>query len=174
MANVTALICILVVFSFPGATSTLAEETALSNGEIDRLWAEMSRAVREGDYQALTAAYHPEAVLVNGYQNTCYPISAAFEQWKQGLLDTKAGRMRASVSTRFTQRLHGEESAFEIGVYRYTEDRQDGEDVEFYVHFEMLLVKREEGWKILMEYQKGPATEEEWRAAKSPGGDPDR
>jgi hypothetical protein len=29
----------------------------------------------------------------------------------------------------------------------------------------MLLVKRN-GWKLLMEYQKGPATEEEWDAAE--------
>lgn len=42
---------------------------------------------------------------------------------------------------------------------------EQGQPRDDYVHFEMLLVKRN-GWKLLMEYQKGPATEEEWDAAE--------
>ncbi|MCF7674329.1 MAG: hypothetical protein K9N23_16895 [Akkermansiaceae bacterium] len=35
-----------------------------------------------------------------------------------------------------------------------------------YVHFEGLLTKKPDGWKILMEYQKSSATEAEWDELK--------
>ena len=134
--------------------------------ELDVFWAEMSRSVNEGDFTNLTAAYHPDAVLVSGFKEASYPVSKAFDEWKQGLLDTKMGKMKASVSFRFTQRLHDENTAHETGIFHYISNPEQGEPRDDYVHFEMLLVKRN-GWKLLMEYQKGPATEEEWVAAGS-------
>ena len=75
------------------------------------------------------------------------------------------GKMKASVSFRLTHRLHDESTAHETGIYHYTSNPEQGQPRDDYVHCEMLLVKRN-GWKILMEYQKGPATEEEWVAAE--------
>ena len=40
---------------------------------------------------------------------------------------------------------------------------------EAYIHFEGLLLKSD-GWKMVMEYQKQPATLEEWNAAEGAGG----
>jgi hypothetical protein len=133
--------------------------------ELDVFWAEMSRSVSEGDFTKLKAAYHPDAVLVSGFKEASYPASKAFDDWKQGLLDTKTGKMKASVSFRFTQRLHDENTAHETGIFHYISNTKQGQPIDDYVHFEMLLVKQN-GWKLLMEYQKGPATEEEWVAAE--------
>jgi hypothetical protein len=154
----TVTIMLMVINSF-------SEETDSSLTELDAFWAEMSRSVSEGDFDNLTAAYHVDAVLVNGFRATSYPISTAFNEWKQGLSNTKKGKMKASVSFRFTLRLHDEYTAHETGIYHYKSNPEIGQPRDDYVHFEMLLVKRN-GWKILMEYQKGPATEEEWNAAE--------
>ena len=145
--------------------NSFSAETSSTSTELDAFWAEMSRFVNEGDFANLTAAYHPDAVLVSGFKEASYPVSKAFDEWKQGLLDTKMGKMKASVSFRFTQRLHDEYTAYMTGIYHYTSNPEQGQPRDDYVHFEMLLVKRN-GWKILMEYQKGPATEEEWVAAE--------
>jgi ketosteroid isomerase-like protein len=133
--------------------------------ELDVFWAEMSRSVSEGDFTNLTAAYHPDAVLVNGIKEASYPASKAFEMWKQGLLDTKMGKMEASVSFRFTQRLHDDNTAHETGIFHYKSNPEQGKPRNDYIHFEMLLVKQN-GWKLLMEYQLGYATEEDWIAAE--------
>ncbi len=133
--------------------------------ELDVFWAEMSRSVKDGDFASLTAAYHPDAVLVNGIKEASYPATKAFEMWKQGLLDTKMGKMEASVSFRFTQRLYDDKTAHETGIFHYKSNPEQGKPRNDYIHFEMLLVKQN-GWKLLMEYQLGYATEEEWDAAE--------
>ena len=145
--------------------NSFSAETSSSLTELDDFWAEMSRCVSEGDFDNLAAAYHADAVMVNEFRSASYPVSKAFDEWKQGLLDTKMGKMKASVSFRFTHRLHDESTAHETGIFHYTSNPEQGQPRDDYVHFEMLLVKRN-GWKILMEYQKGPATEAEWIAAE--------
>jgi len=52
------------------------------------------------------------------------------------------------------------EGDFEGYKETYHEERNDS-----YVHFEALLI-RQDGWKVMMEYQKSPATQDEWDAAR--------
>ncbi len=132
--------------------------------ELDAFWAEVSRTVGEGDFEGYSATYHPDAVLVSGPSGTSYPIAQALDGWKQGFDDTKAGRMKAVVEFRFTQRLSDENTAHETGIFHYFTVDSEGRRAGSLVHFEALLVKKE-GWKMVMEYQKSPATEEEWEAA---------
>ena len=73
--------------------------------------------------------------------------------------------MKASVEFRFTRRLHDGVTAHETGIFRYTVEDPDGGSNAQFVHFEALLVNKG-GWKMVMEYQKAPATEAEWEAAK--------
>ena len=131
--------------------------------DLDSFWAELSRTVAEGDFEGYAATYHPDAVLVSGLTGTSYPISAALDGWKQGFVDTKAGRMEAGVEFRFTQRLSDGATAHESGMFNYFVVGPDGERTDQFVHFEALLVLKE-GWKMMMEYQKSSATQEEWGA----------
>ena len=130
-----------------------------SNSEIDDFWAEAIRTVEEGDFEAYAALYHEDAVLVNGISGEVYPIAQALDGWKQGFEDTKAGRTVAELDFRFTSRLHGETTAHETGYFRYSA----GEPA--YIAFESLLVREEDGWKWVMEYQKAVVTQAEWDAA---------
>jgi hypothetical protein len=57
-----------------------------------------------------------------------------------------------------------ETTAHETGIFLYSST--DGGGKQEYIHFEVLLVKRD-GWKTLMEYQKSKATREEWESLKS-------
>lgn len=133
--------------------------------EIDAFWAEAVRSVEEGDFEAYAALYHDDAVLVNGIADEVYPISEALTEWKQGFEDTEAGRAVTDLDFRFTKRLHGQTTAHETGIFRYS-SHPVGEAAEpVYIHFEALLVREEDGWKWIMEHQKARATEEEWAAA---------
>lgn len=134
-------------------------------GELDAFWAEVSRTVAEGDFEGYAATYHPDAILVNGTAQATYPIASALKGWEQGFVDTAAGRMEASVEFRFIVRQNDETTSHETGIFHYTARSEDGEASEQYLHFEALLVKKD-GWKMMMEYQKMPATLEEWTAAK--------
>jgi len=146
-----------------GVASETAETSATS-AELDAFWAEVSRTVAEGDFAGYAATYHADAILVSGARATSYPIASALRGWEQGFVDTSAGKTQASVEFRFTHRLNDETTAHETGIFHYTARPTGGELTEQYLHFEALLV-RKDGWKMLMEYQKAPATEAEWAAA---------
>ena len=135
--------------------------------ELDRYWAELSRTVREGDLEGMGAVYHSDAVIVFAIDENkaSIPISLALERWKPGVLDTKQGKAVSNVEFRFSQRIGDETTAHETGIFHYTSIYDSGKTVvEYFTHFEMLLVKRNNRWYGLMEYQKSRATSEEWDA----------
>lgn len=133
--------------------------------ELDAYWAELARTVEEGDFEGYARLYHPDAVIVlDG--NATHPIAVALDGWKQGFDDTRDGRAEAGVAFRFTGRLHDATTAFESGIFRYTLSPEEGDDVVALVHFEGLLVKKDGRWLMVMERQKGAATDAEWEAAR--------
>ena len=142
-----------------------ATAPAQITAELDAYWAEISRTVGEGDFEGCAELYHPDAVLVAGGSGT-YPIARALAGWKQGFDDTREGRAKAGVEFRLLERLNDATTAHETGIFRYTLEPVDGDDVVAQVQFEALLVKKDGKWLMVMEYQKGPATDAEWAAAK--------
>ncbi len=133
--------------------------------ELDAYWAELSRTVQEGDFKGYEAALHPEGVLVSGSQKKSSRLAMALAGWKKDFDRTKSGEMRAEVEFRFSQRLGDENTAHETGMFRYASAMRGGEMEEVYIHLEALLVKKE-GWKIMMEFQRGKGTREEWESLK--------
>ena len=133
--------------------------------ELDHFWVKLSRTVNEGDFEGYKAAYHNDAVIIfaSGKNKVSLPITKALANWKQGFSDTKAGKTKDSVEFRFSQRIGDETTAHETGIFHFNSTDSNGKILGNYlVHFEMLLVKRNNVWIGLMEYQKSEATEEEW------------
>ncbi|MCH1502424.1 MAG: hypothetical protein L7V86_02470 [Verrucomicrobiales bacterium] len=140
-------------------------EARLREAALDALWAEVSRSVMEGDFAGYSATCHPDGVLVSGSKAQSYPLSKALAGWKQGFEDTKAGKMKASVAFRFSQRFGDATTAHETGIFLYTSEPTGGEANKAYIDFEALLLKDGEGeWKVMMEYQKSAVNEEAWEA----------
>lgn len=138
-----------------------AAEPATRLAELDAYWREASRTVREGDFAGYKATYHDDAVLVTLKDSV--PIGQALARWKPGFDNTRAGAMKAGVQFRFSRRVGDDTTAHESGIFLYSETGADGKRKDSPVHFEALLIKRG-GWKMVMEYQKHPATQAEWDA----------
>ena len=132
--------------------------------ELDAYWAEVSRAVTAGDFDAYQASCHPEGVLVSGSKRMSQPLGETLARWKKDFDETRSGKVPASVEFRFSKRVGDATTAHETGVFRYTAHLPGELPRIEYIDFEALLVKRADGWKILMENQKGPATKEKWKA----------
>ncbi len=133
--------------------------------EIKQLYAEVSRTVKEGDFEGYKATYHKDAVVVytTASKKGSIPIPTALKNWKIDFTDTKAGKTRNNVAFRFSQRVGDETTAFDSGIFHFTSIDKDGTyKADAYVNFEMLMVKRKGSWYILMEYQKSKASESEW------------
>jgi ketosteroid isomerase-like protein len=134
--------------------------------ELDAYWAEVSRAVREGDFKAYTATCHPEGVLVSGTKRMSQPLATALARWEKDFTATREGKVRGKVEFRFSQRIGDATTARETGIFRYTTLETGKEPKYECIRLEALLVKRGDGWKILMENQIGPATQAEWDALR--------
>lgn len=137
--------------------------------ELNHYFAELSRTVREGDFEGYKATYHKDAVCVftTGQNKRTIPIDAQLALWKPGFDDTKAGKSRNNVEFRFSQRIGDLSTAHETGIFYFSSIDKSGKVLAAgAVHFEILLVKRNGLWLTLMEYQKSKATQEEWDALK--------
>jgi hypothetical protein len=162
-----------VIFLACIATTKVIGQTntdALRIAEIDKsYWKEISRTVKEGDFEGYKATCHENAVLVttSGKNKQSYPMTEALARWKQGFTNTKQGKQMDNVSFRFSQRIGSETTAHETGIFYFTSHDSTGKLIaESYTHLEALLVKQGDKWLCLMEYQKSKATREEWDALK--------
>ena len=173
------LACALITASAAGAYSTnnhLNPTTAIQPAldaeaerlaELDQFWAELARTVREGDFEGYAATYHPDAVVIFGYGKKpgSMPVAKALDGWKQGFVDTKAGKKHDRVEFRFSRRLGDATTAHETGMFIFSSVDADGNVLgEYITHFEMLLVKRDGQWLGVMEYQKSEGTMADWEA----------
>jgi len=144
----------------------LADPGQVRLAELDAYWAEVSRAVREGDFKAYTATCHPEGVLISGRREYSQPLATALARWQKDFADTREGRVKATADFRFSKRLGDATTAHETGILRFiSQPAGEAPKVE-YIDLEALLVKKPDGWKILMEYQIGETTEAAWEALK--------
>lgn len=135
--------------------------------ELDEYWARVSSAVKTGNLEAYRATCHPDGILVSGKGGTSELLSEALVRWGKEFADTKAGKMKAQVEFRFSDRKMGKNSVHETGIFLYSIQKKGEEWKEEYVHFEALLVKKKGKWKILMEFQKSAASEAEWTSLAS-------
>lgn len=159
------IILVFVLTCFCSSNPAFAEDAkGPPLAELNAFWAEVSRSVGEGDFEAYEASCHPEGVLVSGVKKSSSPLSVALARWKKEFTATKSGEMKASVAFRFSQRLGDETTALETGIFLYSSTGPDGKPIQEYIHFEVLLVKKGGHWKTLMEYQKSKASLEEWNA----------
>lgn len=158
-----------VCFATTKALSQSESDLALIT-EIDKTyWNEISRTVKEGDFEGYKATCHENAVLVAtvGKNKNSVPMTTALARWKQGFLDTKQGKQFDNVQFRFSQRIGNETTGHEIGIFYFTSHDKQGKLIaESYTNLEALIVKRGDHWLCLMEYQKSEATREEWDALK--------
>lgn len=135
--------------------------------QLDRYWATLGKTAREGDFDGMKALYHQDAVLVK--PDTTIAISEAFKyRWKKEIMEVNEGKRANTLQFRFSKRVGNNITAFEKGIYYYTSiETSSGKTLgDNYIHFETLLVKIDDQWVVLMEYQKTEATKEEWESLR--------
>ena len=135
--------------------------------EIDIAWSKLKNTISIGDFRSFKSAYHRDAILVNGISNKCYPIKKAFDGWKQGFMDTKAGLLDANLELKFSRRVFDISTAHETGIFHYYTIDEQGKQTHTYVHFESLWIKKQNKWFMLMENQVSTADKVEWDKFKS-------
>jgi len=134
--------------------------------ELDSLWADVSQSVATGDPELYLSTYHPDAIFVSARRGITRTVAEDVEANRTAWDDTREGRARRSVEFRFTERLHSQNSAHEVGIFRYASTEADGSARVALIHFEAALVKKGGVWLQLLELQTSDATAAEWEAIR--------
>lgn len=179
MIKAISLLMILTSFSIdanttlpssPNDSSLLkSSNDSIRMAELDQYWNALALTVKEGDFAAYAALYHEDAVIVfsGGEDKKSVPIATALARWEKGFKATKAGEQQDQVEFRFSQRIGDETTAHETGIFCFISLDEKGKlKGEYLIHFEALLVKKDQGWLAIMEHQKTEASREEWEALK--------
>lgn len=133
--------------------------------ELDALWARVAQSVVTGNPDLYLSTYHPDAIFVSARRGITRTVAEDVEANRAAWNDTREGRARRSVEFRFTERLHSQTSAHEVGIFRYASTEADGSTRVVLIHFEAALVKKDGAWLQLLELQTSDATVAEWEAA---------
>ena len=133
-------------------------------GELDAFWDMLSKSVGSGDFATFKTTCHPDAVLISGRRQRSEPLANALLRWERDFENTREGRVAANATFRWAGRYGDSTTAYESGILRFVSQPAGEEENVELIHFEAALVKEDDGWKILTEYQKGLATQEEWDA----------
>lgn len=141
--KIITLLTLLVHFS------SFASETA--EKELKQFWQGAELTVVSGDFEGYAATFDTDAIMVSDIAETSYPLSKALARWQQGFDDTKAGKMKAGVSFKFTQSLISENTAHQTGYFYYYSIDDKGKKSPFIAKFEALLSKSSGKWLVVME-----------------------
>lgn len=148
--------------------NTTAEDS-IRLESLNRYWDALSQTVAQGDFDGYLALYHPDAVVIfaSGAEKHSMPIADAMALWREGFENTKNGKTKDQVSFRFSQRIGDETTAHETGIFNFvSKDLQGNILGQYVVAFEALLIKKNNTWLALMEYQKSALTIQDWEAIK--------
>ncbi|MBO3697660.1 hypothetical protein [Roseivirga sp. E12] len=158
---------LILVLVFTSVQSNTVIQDNKRTEELDRYWKALAKTAKAGDFEGMRSLYHEDAVLVK--EDTTIAISEAFKfRWKKEILEVRDGKRANTLEFRFSKRVGNHITAYEEGIYHYTSVKTStGKSLgDSYIHFETLLVKVNDNWLTLMEYQKTEASEEEWAALK--------
>ena len=141
--------------------TTTATAVSASSREIDNdVWSVLVATVASDDIVGMGNVYFPDAVLVTPRGTT--PIKATLERWGRDMVAAKAKGNRATVEFRFSRRQDDATTAFEAGIFNYTVIEKSGASSPKFYPFELLMVKTNGKWRVLMERQFAEVTQAEW------------
>ena len=138
-----SILSLLAFFSFASQADT--------EQELQQFWQDAAKTVISGDFDGYAATFAQDAILVSDIAKTSYPISQALSRWQKGFNETKAGKIKAGVSFKFTSSLISDKTAHQSGYFYYFSDNGKGELSPFIAQFEALLIKKADKWQVIME-----------------------
>jgi len=141
-------------------TDTAAARLASSNAIDADVWTVITRTVATADINGMAATYHPDAVVVTPGRTV--PIGEQIPRWGKGMVDAGQRRETASVEFRFSRRVDNATTAFETGMFKYTVSDSTGKSTAYPIPMEVLLVRVDGKWRILMERQFAAADLAAW------------
>jgi ketosteroid isomerase-like protein len=134
------------------------------DSSINAVYAGLVRARAAGDVTGMTAAFAPEALLVDARPGPAVSGAELAERLRPQAARLAADGVRIDTRYRIERRAVNGEVAVDAGYMRQTMVRPNGQAQDRYARFLVTLRRGLEGWKIIGDSNM-PATEAAWAAA---------
>ncbi|HMQ48966.1 MAG TPA: DUF6265 family protein [Saprospiraceae bacterium] len=159
--------------AFPAIHISQEEQHLARLQEINRdIWTPFSAAYATNDAEKYIALHTPDFIRATGGQYPEVKNRDAYQQSVQTHFNyNKEQKRRVEIAFTFFERVAGENTASERGIYRYTAIAADGTQSHFYGKFHVFLRKIEGVWKIAVDYdsnEDGSIGEGDFNAGLAP------
>lgn len=145
---------------FPGFL-VFAQDNKVTKEINEQVWATFIKSFSNGDEESFKSVHSKNVVRVIQDDGEIFGYDQYFKKIPDSL-KAKWALWKKNIELRFTQRISGEDKAFEVGYYKTTStNTQTGEHRKSFGRFHVLLLKENGAWKIVMDADTGEGASEE-------------
>ena len=142
------------------STSGYPQADSLQKQIDAQVWKPFIKSFNELDTKGFMAVHSSDMTRVIQDGNAIFGYEQYYLQNEQGNQQTEKSNRKRTLELRFSQRIAGNDRAFEIGYYKFTSFQPDGTSRKGYGKFHVLLRKESGVWKILMDADASENTTE--------------
>ena len=158
-------ILLVLLFCF---ARVFAQADSLQREINQQVWHPFIKAFQELDTRGFMQVHSPEMTRVIQDGKLIYGYDRYEREMEQGNESARKGQSKRTIELRFLQRVAADGRAFEVGYYKFTAIRPDGNMRHGYGKFHVLLRKENGTWKILMDADASEKTNESIFMSASP------
>ena len=153
-------IIVITFILFPGFF-VFAQDNTITREINEQVWTTFIRSFGSSDEDLFRSVHSKDVVRVIQDDGEIFGYDQYFRKIPDSL-KAKWANWKKSIELRFTQRISGEDKAFEVGYYKTTSiNTQTGEQRKSFGRFHVLLRKENGIWKIVMDADTGEGASEE-------------
>lgn len=119
--------------------------------EINKTWHKFEQSFESLDADLFASIHLKDLVRVAG-GNVVIDYDNYLENYRQRFKQNKENGISLKIELRFLERVYNEDTSSERGIYKMTRSTTEGDPVNFYGKFHVIMRKVGSEWKILMDY----------------------
>jgi ketosteroid isomerase-like protein len=151
-------------------TLTTFAQTATQKEINDQVWKPFIKTFNEYDAKGFLDLHSKDVTRSSRDSKEVLNWDQYFQQQDQGDKRSVANGSKRTLELRFLERIGNDDRAIDVGIYKTTSIRKDGNSRSFYGKFLVVLRKENNVWKILVDTDSsegGTITEKEFLEAKA-------
>lgn len=150
--------------------SLFSQDTNLFKEINTQVWENFEKAFASNDVELLLSIHSTNIIRIPADKQVVVTGQEYFNSQVKSFQWVTENNYQTEINLRFTERICNNEIASEIGIYKYKVVDNENEIRYYYGKFHVLLEKKNDSWKILMDYdnsENNSITEEHFKHAYS-------
>jgi hypothetical protein len=104
------------------------------------------------DLSLMESIHSKKLIRIPADRNTILNYKEYMDEYKRSFEDVKKNNVSLNISLIFFERLNNDSVASERGIYKFTINKSKKDEQVYYGKFHVILIKEDNTWKILMDY----------------------